>query len=128
MDMKTGNQGQVSMVFAFERINETKVHFICFMEFNFNFLHFLILQTDMPLNEVQETRSGKVTCGKFNYQYKMAFLTKQIMIFPADMPTFMLNADRIVGGEAAPSPIPWQVAVLSGSFQFCGATILDEST
>ena len=40
----------------------------------------------------------------------------------------MLNADRIVGGEDAPSPIPWQVAVLSGSFQFCGATILDEST
>ena len=44
------------------------------------------------------------------------------------MPEFMLNADRIVGGEDAPSPIPWQVAVLSGSFQFCGATILDEST
>ena len=40
----------------------------------------------------------------------------------------MLNADRIVGGEAAPSPVPWQVAVLSGSFQFCGATILDAST
>merc|ERR1711881_376343 len=35
---------------------------------------------------------------------------------------------RIVGGEAAPSPIPWQVALLSGSFQFCGATILDAST
>ena len=50
------------------------------------------------------------------------------MIFLADMPTFMLNADRIVGGEAAPSPVPWQVAVLSGSFQFCGATILDAST
>merc|ERR1712156_395011 len=46
----------------------------------------------------------------------------------AEMPEFMLNADRIVGGEDAPSPIPWQVAVLSGSFQFCGATILDEST
>ena len=58
----------------------------------------------------------------------MVFLAKQIIIFPADMPTFMLDADRIVGGEAAPSPIPWQVAVLSGSFQFCGATILDAST
>ena len=44
------------------------------------------------------------------------------------MPSFMTNADRIVGGEAAPSPIPWQVAMLSGSFQFCGATILDAST
>ena len=44
------------------------------------------------------------------------------MIIPhlASMPTFMQNADRIVGGEAAPSMIPWQVAMLSGSFQFCG--------
>merc|ERR1712038_471074 len=55
-----------------------------------------------------ETRSGNGTC--------------------ADMPSFMLDADRIVGGEAAPSPIPWQVAVLSGSFQYCGATILDATT
>ena len=44
------------------------------------------------------------------------------------MPTFMQNADRIVGGEAAPSMIPWQVAMLSGSFQFCGGTILDSCT
>ena len=44
------------------------------------------------------------------------------------MPTFMQNADRIVGGEVAPSMIPWQVAMLSGSFQFCGGTILDECT
>ena len=36
------------------------------------------------------------------------------------MPTFMKNADRIVGGDEAPSMIPWQVAMLSGSFQFCG--------
>merc|ERR1719412_3551049 len=44
------------------------------------------------------------------------------------MPTFMRNADRIVGGEAAPSMIPWQVAMLSGSWQFCGGTILDSCT
>ena len=44
------------------------------------------------------------------------------------MPDFMKNADRIVGGEAAPSMIPWQVAMLSGSFQFCGGTILDSCT
>ena len=44
------------------------------------------------------------------------------------MPAFMQNADRIVGGEAAPSMIPWQVAMLSGSFQFCGGTILDSCT
>merc|ERR1712088_130368 len=46
----------------------------------------------------------------------------------AAMPDFMQNADRIVGGEAAPSMIPWQVAMLSGSFQFCGGTILDSCT
>ena len=44
------------------------------------------------------------------------------------MPNFMQNADRIVGGEAAPSMIPWQVAMLSGSVQFCGGTILDSCT
>jgi len=46
----------------------------------------------------------------------------------ADMPSFMTNVDRIVGGEDAPSPIPWQVSIRTGSFHFCGATILDEST
>merc|ERR1719273_2797508 len=46
----------------------------------------------------------------------------------ADMPQFMLDANRIVGGEAAPSPIPWQVSVRSGTWHFCGATILDAST
>merc|ERR1739848_319977 len=46
----------------------------------------------------------------------------------ADMPSFMTNADRIVGGQDAPSPIPWQVSVQIGYWHFCGATILDEST
>merc|ERR1712172_210306 len=46
----------------------------------------------------------------------------------ADMPAFMLNSDRIVGGVDAPSMIPWQVSVRSGTFAFCGATILDAST
>ena len=36
--------------------------------------------------------------------------------------------NRIVGGKEAPSPIPWQVAILSGGIQFCGGTILDEFT
>ena len=44
------------------------------------------------------------------------------------MPAFMLNSDRIVGGVDAPSMIPWQVSVRSGTFTFCGATILDAST
>merc|ERR1712038_773987 len=46
----------------------------------------------------------------------------------ADMPSFMQAANKIVGGEAAPSMIPWQVALMSGSFQFCGGTILDSCT
>merc|ERR1711962_361339 len=46
----------------------------------------------------------------------------------ADMPNFMQNTDRIVGGEQAPSMIPWQVALLDGNWQFCGATILDANT
>ena len=52
------------------------------------------------------------------------------MIIPhlASMPTFMQNADRIVGGEAAPSMIPWQVAMLSGSFQFCGGLYIPIET
>ena len=44
------------------------------------------------------------------------------------MPAFMLNSDRIVGGADAPSMIPWQVSVRSGTFTFCGATIIDAST
>ena len=46
------------------------------------------------------------------------------------MPDFMKTAaaERIVGGEQAPRTIPWQVALLSGSFQFCGGTIIDSCT
>ena len=41
----------------------------------------------------------------------------------------MQNTDRIVGGEAAPSMIPWQVAMFtSGGFHFCGGTVLDSCT
>jgi len=46
------------------------------------------------------------------------------------MPSFM-TGDRIVGGEDAASPIPWQVSVRqcqSGGCHFCGGTILDETT
>jgi len=46
----------------------------------------------------------------------------------ATMPQFMQDANRIVGGEAAPSMIPWQVAMLSNGWQFCGGTILDACT
>jgi secreted trypsin-like serine protease len=49
------------------------------------------------------------------------------------MPSYMTSSSRIdpaeiVGGQDAPSPVPWQVSVRSWSSHFCGATILDEST
>jgi len=46
------------------------------------------------------------------------------------IPSFM-TGDRIVGGQAASSPIPWQVSVRqgqSGGGHFCGGTILDAKT
>ena len=44
------------------------------------------------------------------------------------MPSFMTSTERIVGGESAPSPIPWQVSLQNNGFPFCGATVLDAST
>jgi hypothetical protein len=44
--------------------------------------------------------------------------------FLADMPSFMKNAGKIVGGQDAPSPIPWQITKQYG----CGGTILDSTT
>ena len=43
--------------------------------------------------------------------------------FLANMPSFMKN-DKIVGGQDAPSPIPWQIIKQYG----CGGTILDSTT
>ena len=57
--------------------------------------------------------------------------------FLAHLPTFMTTDNttenrfkpaKIVGGQIAPSPIPWQVSVQSGGSHFCGGTILDNST
>ena len=42
----------------------------------------------------------------------------------ADIPQFMKESDRIVGGQAAPASIPWQVSMDGG----CGGTILDSCT
>ena len=49
------------------------------------------------------------------------------------MPNFMIYADRIgpsaiVGGQGAPSPIPWQVSLQLNDSHFCGATILNHIT
>ena len=46
------------------------------------------------------------------------------------MPSFMkstgrLHPSEIVGGQLAPSPIPWQAAIQHGDSFICGATILD---
>ena len=38
------------------------------------------------------------------------------------------NLAEIVGGQQAPSPIPWQVSVQIGGSHFCGGTILDTYT
>ena len=39
-----------------------------------------------------------------------------------------LNPSEIVGGQPAPSPIPWQVSVQKLGSHHCGATILDKFT
>ena len=58
-------------------------------------------------------------------------------LFLAHLPTFMTTDNttdnrfkpaEIVGGQIAPSPIPWQVSVQSGGSHFCGGTILDTYT
>ena len=70
----------------------------------------------------------KANCIKHSSLLHSKLLGIIILCSLASMPTFMQNADRIVGGQAAPSMIPWQVAMLSGSIQFCGGTILDSCT
>ena len=40
----------------------------------------------------------------------------------------MTKGSRIVGGENAPSPIPWQVKVHISNQPICGGTILNEET
>ena len=78
-------------------------------------------------DQTLEMESVVRTNGINNTQAGLKTLTLK-KYFLADMPSFMTNADRIVGGQDAPSPIPWQVSIRTGSFHFCGATILDEST
>ena len=43
------------------------------------------------------------------------------------MPQFMQDSNRIVGGQNAPSMIPWQVYVSNPPYM-CGGTILDAKT
>merc|ERR1712172_250672 len=75
------------------------------------------------LDSVEDTIPGHIGSPR---QYRQ-YLASRTSTY-ADMPTFMLSSDRIVGGVDAPTMIPWQVSVRSGTFAFCGATILDAST
>ena len=44
------------------------------------------------------------------------------------VPSF-ISLDRIVGGQAASAPIPWQASIqTNGGFSFCGGTVLDSKT
>ena len=59
------------------------------------------------------------------------FKPKPIQNSLAVIPTFMRDVTRfvtseIVGGQSAPSPIPWQVSIQGGVS--CGGTILDAYT
>ena len=59
------------------------------------------------------------------------FKPKPIQYSLAVMPTYMRDDTRlvtseIVGGQSAPSPIPWQVSIQGGVN--CGGTILDAYT
>ena len=57
-------------------------------------------------------------------------MSKLIWFFTASVPSWM-TGDRIVGGQAASTPIPWQVSIrqgTSGGGHFCGGTILDSRT
>ena len=76
-------------------------------------------------------------CGKLNigilYTIPVSFysILRAFLYYVADMPSFM-DGDRIVGGAAAPSMIPWQVAITgypnNGVFGMCGGTVLDACT
>ena len=69
--------------------------------------------------------------SKISNQIKNHFVLEQEC---AKVPPWMMSSlesskaiNRIVGGDNAPSPIPWQVRVAVGGF-LCGGTILDETT
>ena len=73
--------------------------------------------------------------GLFEMRVNLKFINNEL--FSAHLPTFMTTDNttdnrfmpaEIVGGQVAPSPIPWQVSVQIGEFHFCGGTILDTYT
>ena len=73
--------------------------------------------------------------GLFEMRVNLKFINNEL--FSAHLPTFMTTDNttdnrfmpaEIVGGQVAPSPIPWQVSVQKGGSHFCGGTILDTYT
>ena len=75
-------------------------------------------------------------CGNLKYQslsimtFKSILKNNILFLYIASIPSFM-NFNKIVGGQRAPSMIPWQVSVTfrkSGDGHFCGGTILDSTT
>ena len=46
----------------------------------------------------------------------------------AYIPQFMKDSNKIVGGQDAPSMIPWQVSVIKYGGHWCGGTVLDAKT
>ena len=94
-------------------------------------LHIILQQHGHQVLQLQhQHHQYHVVCIESEIEFlrnKMLLDAKFLHQFIADMPDFMIQS-KIVGGEAAPTMIPWQVALLSGSFQFCGGTVIDSCT
>lgn len=66
-------------------------------------------------------------------QKEKSFLNSKTF-FSATIPSYMteginrFDPGQIVGGQTAPSPIPWQVSVQKSGHHHCGGTIIDAYT
>ena len=89
-------------------------------------LIFSVITTPRSLGNVRFPRGTQCPFKKNFYTIHKS------CIFSASVPSFMApDADRIIRGNTAPSPIPWQVSLRvfqSGANHFCGGTILDSRT
>ena len=97
---------------------------------SFQFLPICSIEAELG-NNIQNMEN----CGMYQWLFfTLHFHFYLLLYIPnnniplASMPNFMQNVDRVVGGQDVPKMIPWQVAILSDGFQFCGGTILDSCT
>ena len=71
-------------------------------------------------------------CSKANLAPEINSKLINYLLISAALPSFMsANLDRIVGGQAATAPIPWQVSLRQcnqGFCHSCGGTVLDAKT